>query len=222
MCENVTAIIPAFNEEENIEATINAIKRIEFIDEIIVVDDGSSDNTFKLAGSIEGVKCIRHDTNKGKGKAIEKSLPLVTNKFVILIDADLRESAAELEKLVCNTKINSKSMLVAVYPKPLIKGGFGFVKGLSRKGLYLLTSKTLESSLSGQRLMNTEFLRSIKLPDGFGLEFKISLEALRRNIEIVEIPVNIRHRETGRSLEGFLHRGRQLASILNVLMREII
>lgn len=222
MCENVTAIIPAYNEEKSIAATIKAVERIEFITEIIVVDDGSRDNTLKLTEAFKDVITIHHEKNKGKGFAVQSALPYVSNKFVFLIDADLGESAFQLWKLVSNTKRNTKTMLVASYPKPLIKGGFGLVKALSTKGLYLLTSKTVESPLSGQRLMSTDFLNTVMLPGGFGIEIKITLEALRNNIEIVEVPVNIRHEETGRNIKGFLHRGRQFISILDVFIRELI
>jgi carbamoylphosphate synthase large subunit len=113
-------------------------------------------------------------------------------------------------------------MLVARFPKPAKKGGFGLVKGLSKNGIRLLTSKSMESVLSGQRVMSTAFLKSIKLPNNFGMEFKITLEAIRNNIEVIEIPVNIRHRETGRSISGFIHRGKQFVNILNVLIKEMV
>ncbi|MDF2520799.1 MAG: glycosyl transferase [Clostridia bacterium] len=222
MDENVTAIIPAYNEEENISATICAVKQIDGIDQIIVVDDGSKDNTYRDAAIHEDIVILRNRSNKGKGGAIQAALPFVTNKFVILIDADLRESASEMKKLLNNTKRSSRAMLVAVYPKPIKKGGFGLVKGLTRKGLYMLTSQYSESALSGQRLVYTDFLRGIKLPSSFGLEFKITLEALKSGMNIVEVPVNIRHRETSRDIKGFLHRGKQFFQILNVLVRELV
>lgn len=222
MDENVTAIIPAYNEEENISATINAIKQIDGIGQIIVVDDGSKDNTYREAALHKDIVMLRNRSNKGKGGAIQAALPFVTNNFVILIDADLRESASEMKKLLNNTKRSSRAMLVAVYPKPIKKGGFGLVKGLTKKGLYMLTSQYSESALSGQRLVYTDFLRGIKLPSSFGLEFKITLEALKSSMSIVEVPVNIRHRETGRDIEGFMHRGKQFFQILNVLVRELI
>lgn len=221
MWGNVTAVIPAYNEEASIFQTVKAVKEIEHITEIIVVDDGSKDNTYKIAKGIENIILLRNETNQGKGKAIKSALPLVSNKYVIFIDADLKQSAKELQKLVSNTKRKSRNMLVALYPKAQTKGGFGLVKGLSQKGLYLLTSKTSNSVLSGQRLMSTEFIRKIKIPDNFGMEFKITLEALKNNIEIIEVPVNIRHRETGRDIKGFLHRGKQFTNILSVLIKEI-
>lgn len=222
MGENVTAIIPAYNEAENILDTIESIKKIKYIKEIIVVDDGSSDNTYKIISVLEDIILLQYNKNRGKGFAIKSALPYVSSKYVLLVDADLKQSALELGKLVNNARLNSKTMLVAVYPKPLKKGGFGLVKSLSQKGLYLLTSKKLDSILSGQRVMSTDFIKSIIIPNNFGMEFKITLEAIRNNIEIIEVPVNIRHRETGRNLRGFIHRGKQFFNILNVMIREMM
>jgi glycosyltransferase involved in cell wall biosynthesis len=220
--ENVTAIVPAYNECENIEKTIDALKQIKGITEIIAVDDGSKDNTYEVLKKIENIKLIHFGVNTGKGHAVKSALTYVTNAYVLLVDADLKSSALEMKKLVDYTEKNRKSMLVAIYPKPLNKGGFGLVKTLSQKSLYLLTSKNSDSVLSGQRLIHTDFLKQINLPDNFGLEFKITLEALRNNITIVDIPLNIRHRETGRNIKGFIHRGKQFRNILKVVIRELI
>lgn len=218
----MTAIVPAFNEGENIEDTINSLKQIDGITEIITVNDGSTDNTIDVLKKIENIKIINNSINKGKGHAIKSALPYVSNKYVLLVDADLKNSALEMRKLVNNTNKVSCNMLVAIYPKPLKKGGFGLVKILSRKSLYLLTNKSSESVLSGQRLIYTDFLKKINLPEDFGVEFKITLEALRNNINIIDIITNIRHRETGRNLKDFLHRGKQFTNILKVVIREMI
>lgn len=222
MDENVTAIVPAFNEDKSLEDTINSLKLIDGITEIIVVNDGSTDNTLETLNKIENIKIINNVINMGKGNAIKSALPHVTNKFVLLVDADLKSSAIEMRKLVNNTKRLSKNMLVAIYPKPLKKGGFGLVKALSRQSLYLLTNKHSDSVLSGQRLLYTEFLKKIKLPPDFGVEFKITLEALRNNITIIDINTNIRHRETGRNIKDFVHRGKQFTNILKAVFREMM
>ena len=222
MHENVTAIVSAFNEDENIEDTINSLKQIDGITEIITVNDGSTDNTLETLKKIENIKIVHNVVNYGKGHAIKSALPHVTNNYVLLVDADLKSSALEMRKLVNNTKMLSNNMLVAIYPKPLKKGGFGLVKTLSKKSLYLLTNKSSDSVLSGQRLLYTGFLKRINLPEDYGVEFKITLEALRSNINIIDINTNIRHRETGRNIKDFAHRGKQFANILKAVIREMI
>ena len=69
----VVAIVPAHNEEEKIRDTIIGLNSIEYIDEIIVVDDGSADNTAVIAKDMD-TKLIKLDKNKGKGYAIKKAI----------------------------------------------------------------------------------------------------------------------------------------------------
>lgn len=220
MDENVTAVVPAYNEGKRIVETIEALKSIDRITQIIVVDDGSKDGTYEILQSYDGIELMTSLINRGKGYAVSMALPNVINRYVLLADADLCGSAVELEKLTQYPLVGQNSMLVAVYPKPLKKGGFGLVKKLAGTSLHMLTGKSSSSVLSGQRLIYTDFLREIKLPDRFGLEFKITLEALRKDIPIIEVPLEIRHRETGRDIRGFVHRGRQFTNILKVVVRE--
>lgn len=139
-----------------------------------------------------------------------------------MVDADLCESAYEIKSLVDEIEQRDNSMIIGKLPPPVKKGGFGIVKYTAKKGFKLLTSKELGSILSGQRAMPLSFLKAIDIPNNFGLEFKLSVEAVKRNIEIIEVPVNIRHRETGRNLRGFLHRGKQFTHILQTIIKEVI
>ncbi|MFZ5353541.1 MAG: glycosyltransferase family 2 protein [Bacillota bacterium] len=221
MYENVTAIIPAYNEEKNIRKTIEGLKKIEVIDEIIVVDDGSTDSTFNLVSAIEDIIVLKHDKNRGKGFAVKSALSHVGNRFVVLVDADLCESAYEIRLLLDKCCFNDNSVIVGKLPPPKRKGGFGIVKFTAAKGYKLLTSKEPMSVLSGQRVIPVRLLREIDIPNDFGLEFKLSVEAARRNYEIIEIPVNIRHRETGRDLKSFIHRGRQFKDIFRAILKEV-
>lgn len=222
MDENVTAVVPAYNEGERIVQTITALKNIGCITEIIAIDDGSKDNTMEVLQNCHGIKVIQNPVNKGKGYAVRAAMIYVTNPYVLLVDGDLCSSAAELKKLAEHDKISPKTMLAAVYPKPLKKGGFGMVKKLAGGSLHMLCRRSSASVLSGQRLIYADFLREIQLPDRFGLEFKITLEALRRNMDIIDVPLEIRHRETGRDLQGFVHRGRQFINILRVVVGELM
>ncbi len=222
MDENVTAIVPAYNEEDRVADTIEALKNIGKITEIIAVDDGSSDSTLQVLQNCNGIKVIHYNTNKGKGRAVKEAMAHATNDYILLVDADLCSSAIELKKLTEYPEISNKRMLVGVYPKPLKKGGFGMVKKLAGSSLHMLSGKSSSSVLSGQRLVHGDFMREINLPDRFGLEFKITLEALRRDMEIIDIPLEIRHRETGRNLQGFVHRGKQFANILRVVVGELM
>ena len=87
MEKKVTVIIPAFNEEENIVNVINLSKRCELVDEIIVVDNLSTDNTHKIAEeqNVTVVSC----NQQGKGYAMETGLKHSTNEILVFLDADI-------------------------------------------------------------------------------------------------------------------------------------
>lgn len=222
MGESVSVIIPAFNEEDGILQTLDGLRDISAISEIIVVDDGSTDSTYQLLKGRGGIKLIHNESNRGKGYAVKIALNHVNNKYVALMDGDLCCSSSEINKLINCIVPDRKRIIIAKLPAPKRKGGFGIVKSISGNGFYALTSKRLDSLLSGQRILALSFLKSIEIPDGFGFEFKMTLEGVRQGMELFEVPVEMRHRETGRDFSGFIHRGRQCADILRLIIKELI
>ncbi|HYE83845.1 MAG TPA: glycosyltransferase family 2 protein [Clostridia bacterium] len=221
MGENVSVIIPAYNEQARILQTLGSLKGIPEIREIIVVDDGSTDSTYQLLKPLEGIRLLHVTSNKGKGNAVKYALDYVTCNIVALLDADLCESASEIQKLIEHIRPEKKTIIIGKLKAPNKKGGFGIVKRVSGRGFYALTSRRIDSLLSGQRILPADFLRSIDLPDGFGLEFKITLEGVRRDFELIEVPVDMTHRETGRDIKGFLHRGKQCLDIVRLIRNEM-
>ena len=100
----LSIIIPAYNEENKIKDTLENIKDIEEISGIIVVDDGSSDNTSKVAKEVKSPKItvITQDKNRGKGYALNNGLKIAMEKADIIgfLDADLGSSSKEVSKLI--------------------------------------------------------------------------------------------------------------------------
>jgi len=95
----VTAIIPAYNEEVSIKQTVMSVKKIPGVENVIVVDDGSRDRTGFRAEEA-GAKVIRLPNNAGKGNALNEGAKYASGEIVVLIDADLGETAMEAEKLI--------------------------------------------------------------------------------------------------------------------------
>lgn len=214
----VVAIVPAHNEEEKIRDTIIGLNSIEYIDEIIVVDDGSADNTAVIAKDMD-TKLIKLDKNKGKGYAIKKAIEDLDYEYLVLVDADLGETSKEIEKLIIPVINNEVDITIAKFPKPAKKGGFGCVKKLAKNGVYFYTGKEINSSLSGQRVYKKNVIDDIKyIPDRFGIEVAMTVEALRKGYSIKEIDANMVHSETGRNLKGFVHRGKQFWDIFRTLI----
>lgn len=94
----ISLIIPAKNEEKNIALILNNIPNT--INEVIVVDGNSTDNTFSIAKSDSGERIVIKQVSKGKGAALSKGFKLATGDFVIAIDADGSNDPAEIGNFI--------------------------------------------------------------------------------------------------------------------------
>lgn len=219
--EYVDVLIPAYNEESNILDTIEGILDIESIARIIVIDDKSSDRTIQVVRSLEDerIHLVELEKNGGKGRAIREGLGQVKSDIVALIDGDLGRSSSELEKLIEPVISNRADMTIARFGRAKKKGGFGLVKQLAKKGVYFYTKKSIDTTLSGQRVYRRSLIESMTyIPDRFGIEVAMTVEALRGDARYEEVEVEMTHAETGRDLKGFLHRGGQFWDILKTLI----
>ena len=211
-------LIPAYNEEGAIGDTVSAALAIGGVGQVIVIDDGSSDLTASTAAK-SGAVVVSAGRNLGKGGALNMGSSYICGDIVLLLDADLGKSAAGAEKLVEPVLAGRADMTVAVFPKTAGKAGFGMVKGLARAGIRYFTGICMEAPLSGQRAMKKDlYFDSIPLAGGFGVEVDLTLKAARRGYSIVEIPVDMCHRETGRDIKGIMHRGRQFIHVAGTLL----
>jgi glycosyltransferase involved in cell wall biosynthesis len=215
----VSVVIPAYNESGSIMKVIASAKQIPEVSEIIVVDDASVDETAAVAMEA-GAKVIRLPVNRGKGEALKQGIALATGDVVLLLDADLGESAVEARALILPVMNGEAHMTVARFPAPRKKGGFGLVRGLARAGIRHFTGLEVTAPLSGQRAISREALHAVQpLGQGYGVEVALTIRAARRGYSVTEVPVSMSHRETGRDLTGFIHRGRQFRDVLITLGR---
>ncbi len=211
---NVSVVIPAYNEEDNIETTLVNLN-YKWIKEIIVINDGSVDSTLDKIQK-HNVKIVNFQENKGKGKAVEAGLKIAQGEIIALIDADLGQSVREITKLLKPVIAEKIDITIAVIE--IEGGGLGIVRWLAEKVILLFTGKIMCAPLSGQRVFHRKILNDIlPLSGGFGLELGMDLDIIKKNIEYREISCNFKHRITGHNLQGYLHRFQQLLDILITL-----
>lgn len=219
---HVVAIIPAHNESQRIAATVTGAMSIQGLSRVIVVDDGSTDETGTLALQA-GAEVIRLERNAGKGAALQAGLDLVREDadIVLLLDADLGESASQGATLLAPMRAGTADMTVAILPKPPGSGGFGLVKGLARLGISRLGNGFEASApLSGQRALNRRAWESATpFASGYGAEVALTIRALRAGLRVLEVPAVMTHAATGRDAAGFAHRGRQFVHVAIALAR---
>ena len=216
----ISALIPAYNEAERIGATIAALRALPDVAQIIVIDDGSHDDTSRVAEAA-GADVVLRQANAGKGAALQAGLELATFSVLLLLDADLGATAGEASLLIAPVLDGMTDMAIATFPVGAGKGGgVGLVVKLSRWGIRKLTGRTMAAPLSGQRAVRRDVvLDGGGFASGWGVEVALTVGALRQGYRVLEVPTAMTHRVTGRSLSAILHRGAQFAAAARVLLR---
>jgi glycosyltransferase involved in cell wall biosynthesis len=179
LTQTISAIIPAYNEASGITGVINVIRSSAFINEIIVVDDGSGDQTGALALEASKVdpriQVITHPINRGKGQAFFSGVSACKNSIVITVDADL---------------IGLKPEHIYSLVKPVLESQADMTLGIFRGGSLITDlSHWATPWLSGQRCFRLEMLRHVSrdAAAGYGLETAISVAAKQRDWRVDHI-----------------------------------
>ncbi len=165
----IAAILPAFNEEGNVGEVLEVLHATEILDEIVLVDDGSSDRTVELlrdfAKMDSRAQVICHAINKGKGQAIFTGWAATSAPFIIMLDADLKNLHPEH---------------VANLIEPVLDHRADMTLGLFVKG-HLRTdfSHWATPFLTGQRGMRADLLKHVSrsASEGYGFEVALTISA---------------------------------------------
>ncbi|MGB6424015.1 MAG: glycosyltransferase, partial [Solirubrobacterales bacterium] len=184
---------------------------------IFVADDASSDGTAQLALAA-GAEVVSRGRPHGKGANVTAACEAALGDagsadLFLLCDGDLGESAARLIPLLEAVEANDCDLAIAAFSRK-VGGGVGAAKGFARWAIRSLSGYEAREPISGQRAMRASTLRSV-LPfaASYGMETGMTIDAARAGHRIAEVDLDLSHRATGKSLRGFLHRGRQLRDI---------
>jgi glycosyltransferase involved in cell wall biosynthesis len=213
----VVALVAARDEAPRVGATVSALRELDGVTEVVVVDDGSRDDTASMALAA-GAVVLRLDRPRGKGRALEGALRRLEPADVWLFsDGDLGETAGALAGVLEPVLLDDADLAIARFP-PAEAGGFGLVKRAAARAIRLLGGVEVREPLSGQRALTAKALDAVRpLASGFGLETAMTIDAGRAGLRVVEVPAELRHRPTHRDLRGFAHRGRQGWEILRAV-----
>ncbi len=224
---DVAIVIPAKNESDRIQATVKAAAGLPGTDMLVVVDDGSGDDTGFVAENA-GAIVLRHGRTRGKGAALETGAEAVgllersedraVPRHLLFLDADLAESAAHAAALVQPVRDGLADMTIAVFSERVRAGGHGFVVALSGSGIRRATGWLPAQPLNGQRcLTRAAFEAARPLAPGWGAETGMTIDLLRQGLRVTEVEVPMAHRATGGDWRAQLHRARQFAGVARAL-----
>ena len=229
---DVAVVIPAKDEADRVAATVAAARAIDGVDVVVVVDDGSSDGTARVAREA-GALVVRHAKNRGKAAAMESGAAAIDvyeqqegrpdgagRRALLFIDGDLGRTAAGTAPLVGPVLAGDADMTIAVLPRQAgSAGGHGLVVNLSRRGIVSATGFTPTQPLSGMRcLSRTAFEAALPLAPGWGVETALTIDLLRQGFSVLEVPCELQHRVTGTDLRAQLHRGAQYRDVARALL----
>jgi len=174
----VTAIIPAFNEEKTIENVLSVLKESRLTDKIIVVSDGSEDQTVNVVMKHEDIEIIELLENRGKGGAVKAGLDRCESDIILILDADL----------IGLTKQHIEALL-----EPVLDGEAAMSVGIFEKGRVATDlAQKVAPFLSGQRALKRELLENISDLDltRFGIEVALHQQSEEFDIAtaLVQLP----------------------------------
>ncbi|SNX55480.1 glycosyltransferase family 2 protein [Thermoanaerobacterium sp. RBIITD] len=206
----ISVIVPAYNEEKNIKNVLCILEHIDVIGEIIVVNDGSTDNTAKVASNFN-VTIVNQEKNMGKGAAIKIGIQKSIGDIIVMLDADL----------VGLTENHFKKLV-----EPILDNNADMTIGIFSSGRKTTDwAQKIAPFLSGQRAMKKKlFMEFIEEKNidvcKYGLEVALTKYAKSKKLRVQHVPfenmTHIMKEEKLGLIRGFYSRLKMYRDILKV------
>ncbi len=198
----VSVIIPCYNEVKTIQDVLQRVMAVEEADEIIIVDDGSTDGTRDLLPSLENelVRVVLHPHNMGKGAAVRTGFKEATGDIILIQDADQEYDPREYPSLL---KPIREGIASVVYGSRFLGGprkAMFFWNMIANRTLTLVTNVLYNSIISDMetcyKVFRADVIKNIELRSNrFEIEPEVTAKVLKRKIRIYEVPISYNGRE---------------------------
>ena len=184
--KSVSIVIPAYNEEATVAKVVSVARKLSYVTEVIVVDDGSTDRTVEEAESA-GATVISHIMNEGKGSAIKTGFKNSHGNIVAFIDADISNFTSEKIDKIIRPILEDQTDIT----KTKFARESGRVTELTAKPLlgFFFPELSYEQPLSGQFAGKRSALNKIRFEKDYGVDVGIVLDADVHGIKILEVDI---------------------------------
>jgi glycosyltransferase involved in cell wall biosynthesis len=210
---SVSIVIPAMDEAASIAHVIAQLRAAAPWREILVVDDGSSDETAARANEA-GARVIRHPYNKGNGAAVKTGIRHATGEFILIVDGDGQHQPDDARRIVA--RLGEYDLVIGARSRetqatPARRGGNALLNGLAS----YLTGRAIPDLTSGFRGARRECLREFLhlLPNGFSTPTTTTLAFIKAGYNVAFEPIDARQRQ-GASKIRFARDGAKFFLIL--------
>jgi glycosyltransferase involved in cell wall biosynthesis len=203
-------IVPAFNEQAAIGSVVQ--KSLQYADDVLVVDDGSSDDTCEIARKA-GASILKHPTNFGKGVSLKDAFSKVGGyDIVVTIDGDGQHNPDEIPALIKPIRENQADFVNGSRYLNGFDENTPAYRRVGQRVLDIATNVTagtnVTDSQSGFRAFKGETISCYKFRDsGFGIESEMIADAAENNLRILEVPITVKYDVENSSTKGPVTHG---------------
>ncbi|QCO20470.1 glycosyltransferase [Acinetobacter cumulans] len=187
----ISIVLPAKNESGAIGETVKKILQLGIIDELIVINDGSTDNTKNIAEQA-GAKVISHPYSKGNGAAIKTGARNATGDIIVFMDADGQHDPNDIEKLIEKIEQGYDLVVGARQKGSQASLGRGIANSLYNNIATYMTEHKVEDLTSGFRAVRAEKFREFiyLLPNGFSYPTTSTMAFFRAGYSVTYVPIH--------------------------------